>query len=137
MVEIREISAAEALRVRHRVLWPGKPADFCRVEGDDQATHLGGFVNGKLCTVLSLFDEGETVQLRKFATLPAMQGKGLGSALMRAALDDVATQGKRITLHARESAVGFYQSFGFQQQGAPFEKYGKPYIWMAEPEPQK
>jgi len=132
MVEIREISAAEALGVRHRVLWPDKPADFCRVDGDDHATHLGGFVEGKLCTVLSLFDEGETVQLRKFATLPAMQGKGLGSALMKAALDDVADRGKRITLHAREGAVGFYQSFGFQQQGAPFEKYGKPYIWMAE-----
>lgn len=132
MTEIREITAEMALGVRHQVLWPDKPADFCRVEGDATALHLGGFVDGTLVSVLSLFDEGDTMQLRKFATLPTWQGKGIGTALMQAARAAVQAQGKTITLHAREGAIGFYQRLGFTQHGAPFQKYGKPYVWMAE-----
>lgn len=138
MIEIRTISANDALQIRHLVLWPDKSADFCRVDGDDDATHLGRFARGRLVSVLSLFDEGETLQLRKFATLPHHQGQGHGSALMIAALDIARVQGKQIRLHARETAIPFYTRFKMVQRSAPFHKYGgtegPAYVWMEQEE---
>jgi GNAT superfamily N-acetyltransferase len=138
MTDILDITADEALWIRHQVLWPDKPAEFCRVEGDDQAVHLGGFVNNQLVSALSLFDKGSFIQLRKFATLQQHQGQGHGTALMRAAMDRADGMGKPIRLHARSGAIAFYERHGFTQQGEPFQKYstetsiGPTYNWMQQ-----
>lgn len=123
-IEIRQIDAKAALAVRHQVLWPERSPDYCRIEGDEEALHLGGFVEGHLVSVLSLFDQAVGWHLRKFATLPDWQGQGVGSALFREALDHAGD--RPLWLNARMSAIGFYQRFDLQPIGAPFQRPHRP-----------
>jgi hypothetical protein len=44
-MDIRLIALAEALPIRHCVLWPDKPLLFCKVDGDDTASHYGVFLD--------------------------------------------------------------------------------------------
>jgi len=69
------------------------------------------------------FTEGG-VKLERFAVLPDFRSRGVGSALVRAVLADVAAQpgveGKTRYLHAQVSAVPLYAKFGFQTVGDLF-----------------
>ena len=52
--KIRSIQWAEALPVRHQVLWPNKPSLFCKVEGDKDADHYGVYIKDQLVSVASI-----------------------------------------------------------------------------------
>ncbi|CAN5364678.1 GNAT family N-acetyltransferase [soil metagenome] len=66
------------------------------------------------------------VKLERFAVLPEYRKKGLGSALVKAVIDDIEktpqTSGKIKYLHAQLGAVPLYQKFGFIKQGDMFEE---------------
>src|SRR5690242_4422696 len=90
-VDVRQISAAETMPLRHAVLRPGRPVGTALFAGDDLATtkHFGAFRNGELLCVASLFeaklpDEPDVaaIQLRGMATAPEAQRTGLGRALV-------------------------------------------------------
>ncbi|WP_139838711.1 GNAT family N-acetyltransferase [Pseudoruegeria aquimaris] len=125
---IEEIAAEETLALRQAVLWPDHPRGFSRVENDAEALHLGGFLGARLIGVISLYDEGDSARIRKFATLPEEQGKGYGSALFSEALARAQAAGhRRVWLSGRETARAFYEKRGFSVFGAPYEKEGLPY----------
>lgn len=48
IMDVRKISAEDTLALRHRVLWPDKSVDFCRLEEDEASLHFGAFVAGSL-----------------------------------------------------------------------------------------
>lgn len=126
--QIVEIDAESALPLRQMVLWPDHPADFSRVAGDESALHLGAYVGGELVSVLSLFADGQTMRLRKFATHPDWQNKGIGTAMITEALDHAQQSGMtRLWLSARETALPFYKRFGLMPFGDPEIKEGAPY----------
>lgn len=130
-MKIQTIQWMDALPVRHRVLWPNKPPSFCKVEGDETATHYGAYVDGELVSVASIYIEGHRARLRKFATLPSYQGKGIGTKIISHLLRELKEAGiEYFWCDARTSAVGFYQRFGLEQQGGEFEKSGIPYYKM-------
>ncbi|MEY8883329.1 GNAT family N-acetyltransferase [Donghicola sp. XS_ASV15] len=130
-VQIVQISAKDTLPLRHSVLWPDHPVDFSRVEGDESAQHFGAYLGPDLVCVLSLFGEGTSARIRKFATRPDCQGKGIGTQMMRHALARAADQGaSRVWLSARENAMPFYARFGFAPFGKPALKEGQPYRKM-------
>lgn len=130
-MNIKKIQWQEALPIRHKVLWPDKPASFCKIEGDETASHYGAYISGELVSVASIYIDGDSARLRKFATLPNHQGRGIGSKVISHIVSDLQKVGiERFWCDARTSAVGFYQRFGLDQQGEAFFKSGIPYVKM-------
>lgn len=130
-VQILQITAAATLPLRHPVLWPDHPVDFSRVEGDESALHFGAFMREELVCVLSLFEDGGSMRIRKFATRRDCQGNGIGTRMMHHALIQAKTRGaERVWLSARTSAMPFYERFGFAAFGDPSLKQGQPYRKM-------
>jgi predicted GNAT family N-acyltransferase len=65
------------------------------------------------------------------ATAERQRGRGVGAAVLRAAIDTVHEQGGRLLwCNARESAVGFYARNGFRPQGEGFVEHGIPHLRM-------
>ncbi|MGY6521415.1 MAG: GNAT family N-acetyltransferase [Mongoliitalea sp.] len=66
------------------------------------------------------------VKLERFAVLKEMRRKGIGLALVKAVLEDIAAQpeakGKKLYMHAQLDAIPLYAKFGFKQVGELFEE---------------
>lgn len=129
--QIKEVALREALHVRQKVMWPDKDLDFVKVPKDENALHLGLYVNQKVISVVSLFIQGQEAQFRKFATLVEYQGMGYGSHLLSFAFHHLGTQGvQRIWCNARMAKKEFYQKFGLTETEKTFIKEGIPYLIM-------
>ena len=66
-----------------------------------------------------------TIKMRQVAVQPRMQGRGIGRVLVE--FCERFCQGKgfqKITLHARDVAVPFYEKLGYKKTGQPFEEVG-------------
>ena len=104
--------------LRYRILrepW-NQPPGSERNEGDETAIHAALFENGKILGVSRLDSaEREIGQIRFMAVETNQQGKGIGEQLMHQ-LELIALQRghKKIILHAREIAIGFYQKLGYE-----------------------
>lgn len=132
-MRIQQVSPQETLPIRQQVLWPDHPIDFCRIPEDDAAVHLGAFHQQELICVGSLYSTAQGARLRKFATLPTHQGRGVGSAVLTAILELAQQRGDaQMWLDARQEAMGLYQRFGFEPKGAVFFKHDRPYRRMSK-----
>jgi ribosomal protein S18 acetylase RimI-like enzyme len=104
--------------LRYRILrepW-NQPPGSERNEGDETAIHAALFENGIILGVSRLDSaEREIGQIRFMAVETNQQGKGIGEQLMHQ-LELIALQRghKKIILHAREIAIGFYQKLGYE-----------------------
>lgn len=131
-MDIRPIPAARTYDLRHRVLWPDKPAAYVELPEDAAGLHFGAFEGEQLLSVVSLFVDGAVARFRKFATEPGEQGRGIGSALLRHIMKEAAGRGaRRLWCDARQEKAGFYQKFGFHVEGTPFYKGPIPYVRMS------
>lgn len=131
MWDIRRVDVASVLPVRHAVLWPDMSMDFCRVPEDAAGEHFACHVAAEIVSVASLFIEGETARLRKFATLPAWQGRGIGTAMLEYLFAQTRTRGVRyFWCNARLDATSFYARFGVQFETAPALSNGRPFVRM-------
>ncbi|MGF1694482.1 GNAT family N-acetyltransferase [Vibrio lamellibrachiae] len=131
-MNIQQVTWEDALPVRHHVLWPNKPIIFCKVPGDESATHYGAFINNQLVCVASIYISGDEARLRKFATLHEFQGKGIGSKVIEHAISNLKRQNiKSFWCDARTTALSFYQKFGMTVEGSEFNKSGISYYKMA------
>ena len=93
---------------------------------------MGAFEDDKLlgCCLLTRMD-GETLRLRQMAVPNNMQGKGIGRALMGFAENIARDRGyKKLSMHARKTALGFYQKLGYQVIGAEFLEVTLPHFVM-------
>jgi len=82
------------------------------------------------CCLLTKMDP-TTMRLRQMAVPNSMQGKGIGRALMIFAENIARDQGyKRLTMHARKTALGFYQKLGYQVTGDEFLEVTIPHFIM-------
>ena len=72
------------------------------------------------CCMLTKID-AETVRLRQMAVKTGLQGKGIGRVLMQFAENLSRDRGyKRLIMHARKSAAGFYEKLGYKITGDEF-----------------
>ncbi len=130
-IEVAVVDGAATRELRRAVLRPGWPVGS-PMHGDDNpdAVHLAaldedGAVVGS-CVVLPRActlrpDEPGGWQLRGMATAPELQGQGIGSRLVAAALEEIRHRGGGLVwCDARTDAVGFYQRNGFAAEGAEF-----------------
>ncbi|MCA6451114.1 MAG: GNAT family N-acetyltransferase, partial [Chitinophagaceae bacterium] len=77
---------------------------------------LGCFEDDRLeaCCILTKTDP-RTVRLRQMAVSSNLQGKGIGRVLMSFAENVARDHGyRRLTMHARKSAIGFYEKNGYR-----------------------
>lgn len=64
------------------------------------------------------------VKLERFAVLGKFRSAGVGSALLKAVIEDIPTEHKYLYLHAQLTAMGLYSKFGFTETGPMFEEAG-------------
>ena len=73
----------------------------------------------------------DIIKMRQVAIEPSLQGHGIGSALIKysefVARNAVYTS---LFLHARDTAVPFYQKLGYHIEGDLFEEVGIPHYAM-------
>lgn len=128
---ITEIHSEATLELRQKVLWPNESCDFCRVEGDEQATHYGAYSNDVLIGVASVYEHSGSVRLRKFAVEEEHQGNGIGSAMLTHIINSVKkSEAHTFWCDARQNATEFYERFGLRIEGDSFYKSGIAYYRM-------
>lgn len=82
------------------------------------------------CCILSPVDP-ETVRLRQMAVPDKLHGKGIGASIISFAENLARDKGFRtITMHARDTAIGFYEKFGYRINGNQFREVNLPHHIM-------
>jgi GNAT superfamily N-acetyltransferase len=82
------------------------------------------------CCVLTRIDN-ETIRLRQMAVLDTVQGKGIGASIMGFAENIARDKGYQyIIMHARNTAIGFYEKFGYKPKGVEFVEVNLPHQVM-------
>ncbi|XZF13219.1 GNAT family N-acetyltransferase [Chitinophagaceae bacterium MMS25-I14] len=82
------------------------------------------------CVMLRHKDQ-KTVKLRQMAVAAEVQGHGVGKALVVSAEEWARTNGySAIVLHARKTAVPFYEKLGYAVSGDEFTEVGIPHVLM-------
>lgn len=82
------------------------------------------------CCMLKKIDH-QTLQLRQMAVKGNLQGKGIGASIMSFAETISRDRGYRsIIMHARDTAIGFYEKFGYKVKGEPFIEINLPHHIM-------
>ena len=70
-------------------------------------------------------------RLYQMAVSDWFQGQGVGRALVEHLEGQLRARGfERVEMHARDSAVGFYEALGYRCVGEPFEEVGIPHRIM-------
>lgn len=130
-IQIEQIPYYLTWRIRQEVMYPGQPIESVKLPDDAKGLHFGLYVNTKLVSVISLFENPESTQLRKFATLEIEQHKGYGTLLFKYVLEFCKDQNiHAIWCNARISAISFYNTFGFRETGNEYALAELRYIKM-------
>ena len=111
----------EMLNLRYEVLRKPLGIDFTpeQLEKEKDDILIGAFDEDELigCCILTPMNNS-TVKLGQMAVLNNLQGKGIGESLITFAENLAADKSfKTIVMHARDSAIGFYERFGYSVRG--------------------
>ena len=72
-----------------------------------------------------------TVRLRQMAVKAGLQGKGIGRVMMQFAENIARDRGyKKLCMHARKTAAGFYERLGYTVAGEEFTEVTIPHYNM-------
>ncbi len=72
------------------------------------------------CCLVTKVDNN-TAKLRQMAVRKNMQGMGIGESMMMFAENITRDRGfKTLMMHARDTAIGFYEKFGYKVKGDQF-----------------
>lgn len=83
------------------------------------------------CMLVEEEQDPQTVRLRQMAVSNDLQGKGIGKVLMNFAENIARDRGyKKLTMHARKNAIGFYEKMGYKSSGQEFEEVTIPHFVM-------
>jgi N-acetylglutamate synthase-like GNAT family acetyltransferase len=93
---------------------------------------IGAFDEDEIlaCCLLTRVDE-KSLRLRQMAVQNNMQGKGIGASMMNFAETVARDKGfKKVMMHARKNAMGFYEKLGYKATGKEFEEVTLPHYLM-------
>jgi predicted GNAT family N-acyltransferase len=93
---------------------------------------IGAFDEDKIlaCCLLTRLDNN-TIKLRQMAVQNNLQGKGIGASIMSFAETVARDKGyKKLMMHARNTAIGFYEKFDFKVKGTEFIEVNVPHHEM-------
>ena len=122
------------VHLRHEILRKplGLTFDETELEKEKEDILIGAFEDDRLlgCCLLSPMD-ASTIRLRQMAVPNNMQGKGIGRALMIFAENIARDQGyRKLCMHARKTALGFYMKLGYTVSGEEFTEVTIPHYIM-------
>ena len=110
----------------------GLTLDEDELEKEKEDILMGAFEDDRLlgCCLLTRMD-ASTIRLRQMAVPNNMQGKGVGRALMIFAENIARDLGyRKLCMHARTTATGFYQKLGYTISGPVFTEVTIPHYIM-------
>ncbi|RYY38646.1 MAG: GNAT family N-acetyltransferase [Chitinophagaceae bacterium] len=110
----------------------GMQFDTEELESERQNILMAAYEEDQMLGCCMLVEEApDTVRLRQMAVLDDLQGKGIGKALMNFAENIARDRGyKKITMHARRNAQGFYEKMGYRKKGEEFHEITIPHYVM-------
>lgn len=124
----------QSIRLRDAVLRKPLGLSFSQEEldGEKDNIHIAAYEDDRMLGCCMLVPENvNSVRLRQMAVLDAIQGKGVGRALMQFAENLARDRGYRtISMHARKNAVGFYEKMGYRISGKEFNEITIPHYVM-------
>ena len=124
----------EVVRLRDEILRKPLGLHFTpeELDGEKENLHIAAYEDDQMLGCCMLVEEDfQTVRLRQMAVLNDLQGKGIGRALMQFAENLARDRGyKKITMHARKNAIGFYEKMGYRKQGDEFTEITIPHYVM-------
>lgn len=93
---------------------------------------IGAFDDDDILACCMLTQESrERVRLRQMAVLNSLQGKGIGATMMNFAENVARDRGFHVmSMHARKSAVGFYEKLGYRICSEEFQEVTIPHFEM-------
>lgn len=131
---VERVPVADTYLLRALVLRNGGPPESARVPGDDHpevATYAARSATGEVVGCVALFPEPSPEfpddprrgwRIRGMATAEGWRGRGVGSAVLAAALDHVRRSGGGLAwCNARTPARTLYERAGFQAIGEEWE----------------
>ncbi|HET9431641.1 MAG TPA: GNAT family N-acetyltransferase, partial [Chitinophagaceae bacterium] len=102
------------------------------LESEKDSMLIAAFEDDDILGCCMLVEEKEdSLRLRQMAVLHDLQGKGIGRALMNFAENLARDRGyKKLCMHARKNAVGFYEKMGYKVLGDEFIEITIPHLVM-------
>jgi N-acetylglutamate synthase-like GNAT family acetyltransferase len=124
----------QMVTLRNEILRKPLGLSFDREELDKEKDDvlMGAFEDERLlgCCLLTRMDAA-TIRLRQMAVPNNMQGKGIGRALMIFAENIARDLGyRKLCMHARKTARGFYEKLGYHVAGQEFVEVTIPHYIM-------
>jgi predicted GNAT family N-acyltransferase len=104
------------------------------LEKEKEDILIGAFEEEKIlgCCLLTKIDN-ESLRLRQMAVQYNLQGKGIGASMMNFAENVARDAGyKKLVMHARKTATGFYEKLGYKISGNEFMEVSIPHYVMVK-----
>jgi len=126
----------KTLELRTKILREplGKKLSESDLEGEEHQLHFAVFNADALisCVVIKPVENG-TGKLRQMAVDESVQGKGIGKFIIAETEASLLEKGfLNIEMSARETAVGFYQTLGYEVVDEPFLEQGIEHLKMVK-----
>lgn len=124
----------QMIQLRMNILREPLGLNFSKEELEKEKDHIliAAYEEDEMlgCCMLKIIDS-HTLQLRQMAVKNNLQLKGIGASIISFAEIVSRDKGfKKIIMHARDSAVGFYERFGYKLKGEQFTEVNLPHHVM-------
>jgi len=124
----------QMIKLRYEILRKPLKLDFTeeQLQKEKNDILIGAFEEDKIlgCCLLTKEDQN-SVRLRQMAVANNLQGKGIGASMMNYAENIARDAGyKKIIMHARKTAIGFYEKLGYTVTGNEFTEVSIPHYVM-------
>lgn len=112
------------------------PEELERDEHDASALHWLATLDGRPVGTARAVLMGGTGKIGRVCVLAGLRGQGVGAALIRAAVAELAARGlSRAKLGSQAHAIPFYEALGFVAEGPVYDDAGIPHRDMVRPLP--
>lgn len=104
------------------------------LRGEEEQLHFGMFADDELVAcVIAVPLSAEEAKIRQTAVVPRYQRQGLATTMMRELEAILCSRGySTVSLHARRSAVAFYQKLGYVGIGEELIEVTIPHLKMVK-----
>lgn len=124
--DLKNLESAKRIRYEVFVIGQNVPAEEEIDTYEEQSFHFLALVNNIPAGAARWRFTEKGIKLERFAVLEKYRSLGVGSALVKAVLEDIenhpAAAGKKQYLHSQLSAMKLYNKFGFKHEGEMFQE---------------
>lgn len=103
------------------------------LDAEKDQFHFGLFddLGNVVACVIAVEKSSTEAKIRQMAVAPEQQGRGCGRTLLESVESILSARGMtNLSMHARKTAVGFYEALGYVTYGEDFIEVGLPHVAM-------